>query len=77
MSLQLRKVDVEFPCQRSAQRMPAQRGDLHPAVAQDPVDRHATCMEESANRDGEEDAVVRGAIAPLLESEDCNGLDRG
>ena len=57
--------------------MPAQKGDLHPAVEQDLVDCHATWMEESANRDGEEDAAVRGAIAPLLESEDRNGLDRG
>lgn len=57
--------------------MPAQKGDLHPAVEQDLVDRHATWMEESASQDGEEDAVVRGTIAPLLESEDRNGLDRG
>ena len=57
--------------------MPAQKGDPHPAVEQDLVDLHATWTEASASRDGEEDAAVRGAIAPSLESEDRNGLDRG
>ena len=59
------------------QRRPGQKGDLHLAEEQDPMGRHATWMEESASRDGEEDAAVRGRIARLMKLEYWNGLDRG
>ncbi len=75
-SLQFRKVDG-IRCRQSDRRKPAQKGDLHLAKEQNLVDRHATWMEESASRDGEEDAAVRGGIARLLELEYRNGLDRG
>lgn len=77
LSLQIRKMDGGFPCQQFDRRRPAQKGDLHRAAEQDLVNRNMTWMEESASRDGEKDAAVRGGVAPLLELEDRNGLDRG
>ena len=74
--MQFRKGDG-FPCRQYDRRKPAQRGDLHLAEEQDLVGRHATWMEESASRDGEEDAAVRGGIARSMELEYRNGLDRG
>lgn len=74
--MQFRKGDG-IPCRQYDRRKPAQKGDLHLAEEQDLVDRHATWMEESASRDDEEDAAVRGGIALLMESEYRNGLDRG
>lgn len=70
-------MDDGSPCQQSDRRKPVQKEDLHPTGEHDLVDRHATLMEESVSRDGEEDAVVREGIAPLLKLEDRNGLDRG
>ena len=65
------------PCQQYDRRKPVRKGDLHLAEEQDLGVRHATWMEESASRDGEEDAAVRGGIARLPELEYQNGLDRG
>ena len=58
-------------------RRPRQKGDLHLAEEQDLMGRHATWMEESASRDGEEDAAVREGIARLMKLEYWSGLDRG
>ena len=66
-----------IPYRQYDRRKPVQKGDLHLAGEQDLVGRHATWMEESASRDGEEDAAVREGIARLLELEYRNGLDRG
>ena len=67
----------DYPRRQFDRRKPAQKEDLHLAGEQDLVGRHATSMEESARRDGEEDAAVRGGIARLLDLEYRNGLDRG
>ena len=66
--LRFRKVDG-FPCRQYDRRKPVRKGDLHLAEEQDLRVRHATWMAESASRDGEEDAAVRGGIARLLELE--------